>query len=191
MRVLPHRVCALCGRAVGVSLQQHPRESQQRVCLKGLKRSRDASNGSNGRASPPQVDPEADSKDAPRAHPGALIAFYINGRALGPAFSDILPGTYYPAASLYMGGHVSYNFGPDFKHPPAALPRGVPPPRAMIDLHPPGPPGAPCAPPLAGDEGGVAGATPAAAAPADCVPTPADAAGVAGAAAPAEAEAAV
>ena len=143
------------------------------------------------------MDPEADSKDAPRAHPGALIAFYINGRALGPAFSDILPGTYYPAASLYMGGHVTYNFGPDFKHPPALLPSGVPPPRAMIDLHPPGAPGAPCAPgapgapPLPGDEGGVAGATPAAAAPADGAPTPADAAGVAGAAAPAEAEAAV
>ncbi len=31
-------------------------------------------------------------------------------------------GTYYPAASLYMGGHVTFNFGPDFKFPPSAGP---------------------------------------------------------------------
>jgi hypothetical protein len=35
----------------------------------------------------------------------------------GDAFLDIAAGTYYPAASLYMAGHVTYNFGPEFKFP--------------------------------------------------------------------------
>ncbi len=38
-------------------------------------------------------------------------------RALGPQ-----AGTYYPAASLYMGGHVTFNFGPNFKYMPSAGP---------------------------------------------------------------------
>jgi hypothetical protein len=31
-------------------------------------------------------------------------------------------GTYYPAASMYMGGTVKFNFGPDFKYPPSRTP---------------------------------------------------------------------
>ena len=34
-------------------------------------------------------------------------------------------GIYYPAASLYMGGQVTYNFGPDFKYPMPDKPDGV------------------------------------------------------------------
>lgn len=32
--------------------------------------------------------------------------------------ADIPEGAYYPAVSLYMGGRVKLNFGPNFKHPP-------------------------------------------------------------------------
>lgn len=57
----------------------------------------------------------------------------------GVAFTDILEGTYYPAASLYTrhkqqeGATVTFNFGPSFKH---ALPRveGWPEARAVCEL---------------------------------------------------------
>ena len=49
---------------------------------------------------------------------GSRITFYKNGRSQGLAFSDVNAGTYYPAASLYKGATVSFNFGPKFKFPP-------------------------------------------------------------------------
>jgi len=53
-----------------------------------------------------------------------MIRFSVNGRDCGLAFADIQAGTYYPAASLYMGGHVTFNFGPHFKYPPMLGPAG-------------------------------------------------------------------
>lgn len=49
---------------------------------------------------------------------GSQIIFFKNGESQGIAFNDIFDGTYYPAASLYMGGTVKFNFGPTFKYPP-------------------------------------------------------------------------
>ncbi|CAN0036101.1 unnamed protein product [Pylaiella littoralis] len=46
------------------------------------------------------------------------IRFFKNGRDQGVAFSGIKPGTYFPAVSLYMGGSVRVNFGPEFVYPP-------------------------------------------------------------------------
>ena len=46
---------------------------------------------------------------------------YRNGESLGVMFEDLYDGTYYPAASLYMGARVKFNFGPDFKYPPKDL----------------------------------------------------------------------
>jgi hypothetical protein len=46
------------------------------------------------------------------------IRFYKNGKELGLAFKDIYFGKYYPAVSSYMGGKVTFNFGPDFKYTP-------------------------------------------------------------------------
>jgi Set1/Ash2 histone methyltransferase complex subunit ASH2 len=50
---------------------------------------------------------------------GSKIVCYKNGTEIGVAFSDIYAGTYFPCASLYKGITVSFNFGPDFKHPPS------------------------------------------------------------------------
>ena len=55
---------------------------------------------------------------------GSSVQFFINGIAYGPAFTDILEGTYYPCASIYTmpeqteGATVKANFGPIFAHPP-------------------------------------------------------------------------
>lgn len=61
-----------------------------------------------------------DAKAKVRTPPlkGSSIRFFKNGRDLGVAFEDIPEGAYYPAVSLYMGGRVKLNFGPNFKHPP-------------------------------------------------------------------------
>ena len=65
------------------------------------------------------------------------IRFFKNGEAMGhflisrgvrtggEAFSDIQPGTYYPAISSYMGGAARANFGPYFISPPRGLPSGM------------------------------------------------------------------
>jgi len=65
------------------------------------------------------------------------IRLFKNGHALGhfeivrgatmggEAFTDVTPGTYYPAVSSYMGGSVRVNFGPHFVYPPPkTLPGG-------------------------------------------------------------------
>ncbi|CAM9183170.1 unnamed protein product [Ectocarpus sp. 4 AP-2014] len=46
------------------------------------------------------------------------IRFFKNGRDQGVAYSALKPGTFFPAVSLYMGGSVRVNFGPDFVYPP-------------------------------------------------------------------------
>eukprot|EP01102_Stenamoeba_stenopodia_P001678 TRINITY_DN11519_c0_g1_i1.p1 TRINITY_DN11519_c0_g1~~TRINITY_DN11519_c0_g1_i1.p1 ORF type:complete len:849 (+),score=175.81 TRINITY_DN11519_c0_g1_i1:211-2757(+) len=48
---------------------------------------------------------------------GSKIIFVKNGKPMGVAFSDIFEGCYYPAVSIYMGGSVTANFGPNFKYP--------------------------------------------------------------------------
>jgi len=58
--------------------------------------------------------PEGD----PKTHQGSKVVFFKNGQNQGVAFLDIFDGIYYPAASLYMGGTVKFNFGPHFKYPP-------------------------------------------------------------------------
>ncbi len=68
---------------------------------------------------------------------GSHIRLFKNGQALGhfeivrgaklggEAFTNIMPGTYYPAISSYMGGSARVNFGPHFVYPtPKTLPGG-------------------------------------------------------------------
>jgi len=50
--------------------------------------------------------------------PGSRLTFFKNGVSQGEAFTDLFEGDYYPAISLYRGGHVQVNFGPDFQFPP-------------------------------------------------------------------------
>lgn len=82
-----------------------------------------------------------------RLHPGDVVGcailvngqdnhirFFQNGQGLGnfviakgkrqggEAFTDIENGTYYPAASLYMGGSLRANFGPHWICPPRKMP---------------------------------------------------------------------
>ncbi|PRP88597.1 hypothetical protein PROFUN_03008 [Planoprotostelium fungivorum] len=79
---------------------------------------------------------------------GSEIIFYKNGESQGTAFTDLYEGTYYPAASCYMGAIVRFNFGPEFKFPPSdvtyrpACEIPPPPPPAVVDelLPPPHPP---------------------------------------------------
>jgi len=49
---------------------------------------------------------------------GSEIIYYKNGASQGVAFSNIFEGAYYPAASLYGGAQVRFNFGPSFRYPP-------------------------------------------------------------------------
>lgn len=53
------------------------------------------------------------------------MRFYVNGKDQGKAFEDLQAGVYYPAASVYMRGQVTYNFGPDFKYAMPDKPDGV------------------------------------------------------------------
>lgn len=67
-------------------------------------------------ATPPPTPPAR----ASRGSQGSIVAFSLNGRYQGPAFTNIPEGTYYPAASLYTmpeqaeGASLTFNFGPDF-----------------------------------------------------------------------------
>jgi len=49
---------------------------------------------------------------------GSKITYYLNGKSLGTAFTDLYRGEYHPAAGLYKNAHVKFNFGPRFKFPP-------------------------------------------------------------------------
>lgn len=65
------------------------------------------------------------------------VRFFRNGECLGEfvvikgkrsggeAFTGVVPGTYYPALSSYMGGAAVANFGPKFIYPPRKLPPGL------------------------------------------------------------------
>lgn len=72
---------------------------------------------------------------------------YLQGRKLlqGPAFTDILEGTYYAAASLFSKprpdkpASVRFNFGPDFKFGPPAV-EGLPAARPFCEVPPKPPP---------------------------------------------------
>jgi len=54
--------------------------------------------------------------------PGSKITYFVNGKSLGVAFSDIYQGEYFPAVGLYKQVHVKFNFGPRFKYPPIRVP---------------------------------------------------------------------
>lgn len=62
---------------------------------------------------------------------GSAVAFSVNGKPQGVAYSDIFEGTYYPAAAIFTlpqqkeGASVTFNFGPDFVHGPGQAP-GLP-----------------------------------------------------------------
>ncbi|EFA83874.1 hypothetical protein PPL_02944 [Heterostelium album PN500] len=59
--------------------------------------------------------------EQPETVEGSEIRFFKNGRSPGVAFTNIGRGMYYPAASMYMGASVRFNFGPTFKFPPQGL----------------------------------------------------------------------
>jgi Set1/Ash2 histone methyltransferase complex subunit ASH2 len=75
----------------------------------------------------------------PQPLQGSVVAFTRNGVLQGPAFKDVLEGTYYPTASLFTahkqkdGAKVSFNFGPDFKYPPPTI-DGCPAAAPMSDI---------------------------------------------------------
>eukprot|EP00088_Acartia_fossae_P002927 TRINITY_DN11223_c0_g1_i2.p1 TRINITY_DN11223_c0_g1~~TRINITY_DN11223_c0_g1_i2.p1 ORF type:complete len:338 (+),score=67.56 TRINITY_DN11223_c0_g1_i2:61-1074(+) len=50
--------------------------------------------------------------------PGGKITYFLNGKSLGTAFTDIYEGEYFPSVGLYKQVHVKFNFGPRFKAPP-------------------------------------------------------------------------
>ena len=52
---------------------------------------------------------------------GSVLAFYKNGKPLGPAFTDVHAEQYFPAASLYRAACLTFNFGPSFAFPPPDL----------------------------------------------------------------------
>ncbi|CAE5959920.1 unnamed protein product [Arabidopsis arenosa] len=59
-------------------------------------------------------------EEPPKVVPGSEISFFKNGICQGVAFTDILGGRYYPAASMYTlpdqsNCLVKFNFGPDFE----------------------------------------------------------------------------
>ncbi|EGG23860.1 hypothetical protein DFA_05996 [Cavenderia fasciculata] len=56
--------------------------------------------------------------DTPAVLENSEIRFFKNGVSPGVAFTGLGRGMYYPAASMYMGAQVRFNFGPDFKYPP-------------------------------------------------------------------------
>eukprot|EP01112_Ceratiomyxa_fruticulosa_P002337 TRINITY_DN12464_c0_g1_i1.p1 TRINITY_DN12464_c0_g1~~TRINITY_DN12464_c0_g1_i1.p1 ORF type:complete len:418 (+),score=74.17 TRINITY_DN12464_c0_g1_i1:276-1529(+) len=60
----------------------------------------------------------AELMEEPSQLRGSKIAFYKNGQFLGTAFENLYKGSYYPAASLYMGATVKFNFGPSFQYAP-------------------------------------------------------------------------
>lgn len=50
--------------------------------------------------------------------PGSFVSFYKNGQALGRSHENLYDAKYYPAVSIYKGGPVALNLGPDFHFAP-------------------------------------------------------------------------
>jgi len=86
-------------------------------------------NDSNPTNATPSVDvtatipPTQPKKENEESEPlkGSKIMFFKNGVSQSVAFENIFEGTYYPAASMYMGGLLKFNFGPKFEYPPANI----------------------------------------------------------------------
>ncbi|KAI9149859.1 Set1/Ash2 histone methyltransferase complex subunit ASH2 [Blastocladiella emersonii ATCC 22665] len=57
----------------------------------------------------------------PKLGPKSEIRYFRNGVDLGPAFTDLNLGKYYPAVSLFRDAEVVVNMGPKFKFPPLSL----------------------------------------------------------------------
>lgn len=51
--------------------------------------------------------------------PTSRITFFVNGISQGVAFTNLYNAKYYPALSIYMGGPLKVNFGPNFAFPPS------------------------------------------------------------------------
>jgi len=64
------------------------------------------------------VVPKKKEEEEPTRLDNSEIRFFKNGIDQGVAFSNIYEGKYYAAGSLYGGGYVKFNFGPNFKFPP-------------------------------------------------------------------------
>lgn len=65
--------------------------------------------------------------------PSSSVEFFLNGMALGVAFSNLRHVTWYPAVSLYNGAVATVNFGPDFAY---SMPAPVLPWRALVHQNP-------------------------------------------------------
>ncbi|KAG9142937.1 hypothetical protein Leryth_006219, partial [Lithospermum erythrorhizon] len=77
-------------------------------------------------------------EDPPKVVPGSEICFFKNGISQGTAFTDLLGGRYFPAASMYTLPNqsnclVKFNFGPDFDNFPGEFGER-PVPRPMIEV---------------------------------------------------------
>ncbi|GBE62545.1 spry domain containing protein, putative [Babesia ovata] len=61
-----------------------------------------------------------DPRDPPamELNAGSYVEFSINGEKFGKCELKVWDGYYHPAAALYMGATVKFNFGPDFDFPP-------------------------------------------------------------------------
>ncbi|KAJ1979750.1 transcription factor, contains a PHD finger motif [Dimargaris verticillata] len=69
--------------------------------------------------------PDGQPEPMPRLDQSCIV-YFKNGQCLGPAFTNLYLGKYYPAVSCFMGAQVHANFGPDFKYPPPAEWNGIP-----------------------------------------------------------------
>ncbi|KFK35848.1 hypothetical protein AALP_AA4G044800 [Arabis alpina] len=80
-------------------------------------------------------------EEPPQVVPGSEISFFKNGVCQGVAFSDLLGGRYYPAASMYTlpdqsNCVVKFNFGPDFESFPEDFGgRATPKPMCEVPYH--------------------------------------------------------
>ena len=69
---------------------------------------------------------------------GSILGFAVNGCWRGPAFKNILEGTYYAAGSLFTAPNpkapasLRFNFGPNFKFP-LKLEEGFPVPKPFCE----------------------------------------------------------
>eukprot|EP00892_Ulva_mutabilis_P001930 jgi/Ulvmu1/11738/UM008_0151.1 len=76
---------------------------------------------------------------------GSVLGYTVNGEWQGPAFTDILEGTYYAAASLFTKpkpdkpASVRFNFGPEFKFGPPNV-DGLPAAKPFCEVPPKPPP---------------------------------------------------